>query len=294
MAPAPIVLFAYNRPDHVARCLEALAANRGAADSALIAFADAPRSAADAAAVAAVRERLRAARGFRRCTLVERPVNFGLFRSVTDGLAQVAREHDHFIVLEDDLVTAPCFLDYMNDALAAYAGTTEVGSVHAYMYPIADLPDYFFVHGGDCWGWGTWADRWRLFEPDARALLRGLRARGQLAALEAVGGARLTNRARGRNHSWAILWHASLVQHGRLTLQPGRTFVRNIGLDASGTHSVATSIYDSPLRADYAGLPTLATRADAAAMRRMREFLEPRGVRQAVTRLYAGLLGRLV
>lgn len=291
MTPAPVVLFVCDRPAHTARCLEALAQNELASRSELIAFADGARSAATQAAAAAVREAVRSARGFRRCTVVERPANFGLFRSVTEGLAQVAREHDRFIVVEDDLVTAPGFLSYLNDGLQQFAGEARVGSIHGYMYPIAGLPEYFFVNGGDCWGWATWADRWRLFDGDGRRLLRALRDRGLLPAFEAAGGARLTRmlvrRAQGRNQSWAILWHASLVLAGRLTLQPGRSFVRNIGFDDSGTHGGATRKYDASVRRDYGGLPPLEVAPDRAAMARMRRFVEPAGPVAALSWLLA-------
>ena len=42
---APIALFAYNRPDHMARVVEGLAKNREAAQSKLFVFSDAPKTA---------------------------------------------------------------------------------------------------------------------------------------------------------------------------------------------------------------------------------------------------------
>ena len=46
MFPAPIALFAYNRPDHVRRTLEALAANHIASGSLLEVFCDGPKEGA--------------------------------------------------------------------------------------------------------------------------------------------------------------------------------------------------------------------------------------------------------
>ena len=42
-APAPVILFVYARPDHTERTLDALAANRLAAETDVHIFADAPR-----------------------------------------------------------------------------------------------------------------------------------------------------------------------------------------------------------------------------------------------------------
>jgi hypothetical protein len=54
----------------------------------------------------------------------------------------------------------------------------------------------------------------------------------------------------GKNNSWAIRWHASAFLKNMLTLYPGKSLVRNIGLDDSGTHSATTSIFDVKLSSD--------------------------------------------
>ena len=79
-------------------------------------------------------------------------------------------EFGRVIVLEDDLITSPCFLDYMNEALEFYKDAENVASVNAYMYPMKNLPDYFFLRCADTWGWGTWKRAWRYFEPDGEKL----------------------------------------------------------------------------------------------------------------------------
>ncbi|MBQ2322343.1 MAG: hypothetical protein II375_07285 [Bacteroidales bacterium] len=64
--PAPIVLFAYNRPEHTARALRSLAAADMAESTDLIIFCDGPKETPDdAERVAKVRAACRAATGFR-------------------------------------------------------------------------------------------------------------------------------------------------------------------------------------------------------------------------------------
>ena len=48
--PAPIIVFAYNRPDYLAKALTALAANREADQSKLFIFCDGPKLKKDEAA----------------------------------------------------------------------------------------------------------------------------------------------------------------------------------------------------------------------------------------------------
>ena len=71
---------------------------------------------------------------------------------------------DRIIVLEDDMVSSPYFLCYMNEALNLYAQDDRVACIHGYTYPCENkLPEAFFLKGADCWGWGTWRRGWKLF-----------------------------------------------------------------------------------------------------------------------------------
>ena len=76
------------------------------------------------------------------------------------------------IVLEDDMVVSPYFLEYMNEALEQFVEDDRVISVHGYVYPVDfELPEAFFIQGADCWGWATWQRGWKIFEPNGQFLL---------------------------------------------------------------------------------------------------------------------------
>jgi len=171
---APIVLFVYARPEHTRRTLEALAANMLAEQSDLIVYADAARSEREAEAVRAVRELIRATSGFRSVMLVERDMNFGLARNIIEGVSEVLRERERVIVLEDDIVTAPLFLTYMNEALERYRHNEDVMHISGYIYPMRTdgLPETFFLPPASCWGWATWARAWLHFSKDPDELMR--------------------------------------------------------------------------------------------------------------------------
>ena len=249
---APIALFVYNRPDHARRTLEALARNEFAAQTALYVFADAARDAAAAAAVAAVREQLRAIQGFKSVTVIEQPTNLGLAKSIIGGVTRVCGEHDRVIVVEDDLQTSPHFLRFMNEALEYYADDDRVASIHGYWYPIAEpMPTTFFLRGASCWGWATWSRGWQLFENDGGKLLAELERQSLTRAFDLDGAMAYTRMLRdqiaGRNNSWAIRWHASTFLANRLQLSPGRSLVRNFGFDGSGTHCDDSDVYSVQL-----------------------------------------------
>jgi hypothetical protein len=243
-APAPIALFAYRRPAHLAQTLSALRQNPEASRTELFVFSDHFKSAADAAAVAAVRDVLRNPEGFATSHVVLRETNYGLARNITQGISAVLSERSNVIVVEDDIVVTPYFLRFMNDALQFYRETPRVGSISGYCYPVVEnLPETYFIRGSDCWGWATWRDRWAFYNPDSRALLTELEAREFLSAFDFDGAMSfsqmLKDQIAGKNDSWAVRWHASCYLRDLLILYPGRALARNIGFDGSGTHSAA-------------------------------------------------------
>ncbi|WP_287963196.1 glycosyltransferase [Alcanivorax sp.] len=141
---APIVLFTYNRPWHTRRTVEALLKNAEARDSDLIVFSDGPRDADAEAKVAEVRQYLRTIRGFESVRIIEREHNLGLAANIISGVTEVVNESGRAIVLEDDLVTSPWFLQYMNDGLNRFEADDRVISIHGYCYPVPGLPTVFF------------------------------------------------------------------------------------------------------------------------------------------------------
>jgi hypothetical protein len=250
--PAPIALFVYKRPDHIRRTVEALAQNHLAELSDLFVFSDGARDSDSVSAVQEVRRYVKTIAGFQSITIDELSMNAGLANSIVRGVTQVCEKYGRVIVLEDDLVTSPWFLTYMNDALELYNNDEKVASVHGYCFPSPQsLPETFFLRGADCWGWATWSRAWYDFEQDGAKLLRSLVERKQVDDFDLDGAypfsGMLRSQIAGENDSWAIRWHASCFLKRRLTLYPGRSLVQNIGNDASGTHCVSNDNYSSTL-----------------------------------------------
>ena len=117
---SPILLFVFARPEHTKRTLDALAMNELAGESDLIVYSDAARNEKEAVFVNQVREIVLNAQGFRTVTVIERQSNYGLARNIIEGVTDICKQYGRVIVLEDDLVTSPEFLTFMNDALDHY------------------------------------------------------------------------------------------------------------------------------------------------------------------------------
>lgn len=251
-ALSPILLFVYNRPDHVQRCVEALKRNRLAAVSELFVYSDAAKDYASEGNVAETRRYIHTIDGFKAVHITERTHNRGLAQNVIDGVTTLVNRYGKVIVLEDDLVVAPYFLQFMNEALEVYKDEPKVGHIQACDFTNdPSLPDTFLIKWTGSWGWGTWQRAWSHFNPDGKNLLQQLEERKLTHEFDFGGTYPFTRMLRrqiaGQNNSWAIRWNASLFLQDILSLNVGKSLIQNEGFDGSGTNCGGGKLYGSHL-----------------------------------------------
>ena len=253
--PAPVALFAYNRPVHTTRTLNALRRNPLADETHLYIFCDGPRdNGTDRVLVDEVRRLAGSEQWCGRVTLTVRERNLGLAASIRSGVHAVLQAHDRIIVLEDDIQVSSGFLKYMNDALTLYANVEAVMNVSAYIPSTSYqqiLPESFFLRHMSCWGWATWRRAWEKATWDAEALVNEIsKMPGGIRRFDLDGcypySRQLQQNIDGSLSTWAIFWLASIYVNEGLSLFPHRSLVSNIGVDGSGEHCSASDgdIYD--------------------------------------------------
>ena len=252
MSYAPILLFVYNRLEHTRRCIESLLKNPLASESNLFIYADGAKDITQQEAVNDVRSYIRTIQGFKQITLIERSKNWGLARNIIDGVTSQVNRYGKVIVLEDDLVVAPYFLTFMNEALEIYKDEPKVGHIQACDFTQdPSLPDTFLIKWTGSWGWATWDRAWKHFNPNGQELLHELEARKLTHTFDFNGKYGFTRMLRrqieGKNNSWAIRWNASLFLKDILSLNVGRSLVQNEGFDGSGTNCGGGGLYASHL-----------------------------------------------
>jgi hypothetical protein len=276
---APIILFVYNRPEHTRKTVEALSANKLANESALFIYSDAAKNDGAKEQVDAVRSYIRTVSGFKSVTIVEREKNWGLASSIIDGVTNIVNQYGKIIVLEDDIVTSPYFLIYMNNALDYYKDNEKVWHISAWIPQIRSkgLPDAFMWHTMNCWGWGTWADSWKYYEKNTDKLIdeftnddiRRFNINGTMDLWEQV----LSNK-RAEINTWAVYWYAVIFRHNGLCLSPTQSYVKNVGLDASGVHCGFSLIYyhDKALCEKIVDFTKIEAREDKEVLKRIMKF----------------------
>lgn len=243
---APIVLFAYNRPKHTEAVLLALSKNDLLSESRLIVYLDGPAENAttdDLEKINAVREVVFSRKWAKWIEFNKSEQNKGLANSIISGVTEITKRFGKAIILEDDIVVSPGFLQFMNEALDLYELDDHVMSVAAFMYPIMQhgLPETFFYSANSCWGWATWEKKWQKFENNAEYLhSRLVDNKVDWTLFNAFQGnafkEQLENNISGELNTWAVKWHASIILNRGTVLHPRKSLTRNIGFDGSGTH----------------------------------------------------------
>lgn len=253
---SPIILFTYNRPWHTRQTVEALQKNFLAIQSDFIIYSDAPKNSTAADQVQEVRDYLKTISGFKSIKIVEKEENWGLAKSIISGVTEIVNSYGKVIVLEDDMVTSPYFLNYMNDALDRYESCEKVFGITGFAYPIDthNVPDAFFMKDEGCWGWATWKRSWQFFEKNTDSLIKTFTPN----MIKEFNFDNTTDfwtqvvmNQQGKINTWAIYWYATVFLNNGLFLHPKETFIMNIGNDGSGVHCGTTTIYDSKLKQEY-------------------------------------------
>ncbi|MBI5010030.1 MAG: glycosyltransferase family 2 protein [Bacteroidia bacterium] len=276
---SPIILFTYDRLIHTRQTINYLKENQFAEESILIVYSDAPKDATKLNGVREVRKYLASVKGFKQVEIIERERNLGLTGSIETSIPEIIKIYKKAIILEDDLITSPFFLSYMNEALELYQFEEKVASIHGYCYPVrTDLPGTFFIKGADCWGWGTWERAWNFYEKDAVKLLNELKK----AKLEKEFNFNnsynylklLKDQTKGKNLSWAVKWYASAFLADMVTLYPYPTLIQNIGFDNTGSNPNLSKRWNSPINESPLVLEKIEIKEDKLAREAFEAFFQ--------------------
>lgn len=248
---APIVLFVYNRPEHIRRTVEALAENVLADKSSLYIFSDGAKNETDSKKVNSVREYIKTITGFAEIEIIFRENNLGLANSVISGVSEVFKSHNKVIVLEDDIITSPYFLKYMNELLSYFEKYSRIYSVTGYTFPINIPKDYkpsvYLSPRPSSWGWGTWKDRWEKVDWNVSDYKEFIKDKSKVKEFN-TGGDDLTrmlvNSVSGKIDSWAVIWSYTHFKNNAYCVYPVKSRIQNIGADLSGVHTSRTNKFD--------------------------------------------------
>ncbi len=286
MMLAPVIVFAYDRPDHLKRALDALAKNDLASESVLYVYCDGAREwggeeeevqrKAQGCYIAkrygimycpkedyrAYLERIEMTRlvarqqtGFKEVHVVEREKNIGLADNIVGAVTEIVNRYDRVIAFEDDIVCTRGCLTYLNDALEVYEDDDKVMHISAWMYPNkGQFPTTFFYDSPyPAGGWATWKRAWKHFNPDVADHVAFWQDKWKEFDIEGEDhlSRQLIGNFNGTLKTWYVKWYSSMRRMDGLCLYPGTAMSNNIGWDNSGETSLSSTRYYVEHPAEY-------------------------------------------
>ena len=225
--------------------VKALQKNYLASDSEFYVFSDGPKNESVKDKVNAVREFLKTVNGFKSITVFESKFNKGLANSIIDGVTKIINEFGKVIILEDDLVTTPNFLDFMNQALDFYSEDDSVFSISGYTMDLNSLKkqnkDFYFGHRASSWGWATWQKNWQSVDWEVKTF-KDLNDSKKMQNAFNQGGSDMTSmlkaQMKGKIDSWAIRFCFQQFLNKQACVFPKKSKVQSIGFSKEATHTV--------------------------------------------------------
>lgn len=242
----PLLLIAFNRPEHTRRTIEALRVQQ---PPLVYVFQDGPRPDNN--------------RDRENCSLVKSVIeqsidwscevhkvfsktNRGCRDAIIFAITEVLKQHESVIVVEDDIVTSPAFYAYMCKALAYYKDRKTVYSISGhshspskfvvpedYMYDVFASPRLFN------WGWGTWRDRWAQEDWSMSYYDSFMNCPYEKQAFSRGGDdmiPMLMDEKLGKSSAWDIQFAFTHFRNHAVSIVPCVSYTHNIGMDGSGTH----------------------------------------------------------
>ena len=233
---APIIIFCYRRK--IEKLIKSILKNKEASSSELFIFSDGFKSNYDKKDVLKLRKTLKKIKGFKSVNIFESTKNKGLAHSVISGVNFVIKKFKRVIVLEDDLIVSPHFLNYMNACLDYYTDNKKIWSISGYGPSLPCLKNYnkevYLSKRSSSWGWSTWLDRWNKvdwFIKDFEILKKN---KQRIKQFEKGGNdlfKMLELQYIGKIDSWAIRFCYSQFIHSAYSVTPKNSMIQNNGFD---------------------------------------------------------------
>ena len=237
-----IILFAYKRPDHVKRVFESLLANRNIHRYHIIVVQDGARNEDEQILTETtsrvINENLK---NFSSSEAINATKNLGLAGSIISGINYAFTKYEKCIVLEDDILVHPEFVNYMQELLDVYEDKEEIGSITGFQLVNRGLRKKTRIYSSNrhsSWGWATWRRVWK--DVDWKILETVEINNPKIAKMLSKGGGDLSGMLdlvkRGEIDSWSVLFDLNMILRNLYCIHPVQQLCVNIGMDGSGTN----------------------------------------------------------
>ena len=249
-----IGVFCYKRATKLNLCIEALLKNPECKDLEIVFFSDGYKSDKDKPGVLQVRDFIDNLKGFKKIHKHYRSVNVSTGPNFREGLKFLSENFEQFIVVEDDLIVSPNYINFLMDGLTFYKEDKSVFCITAYVYPIkpGNYEYDTIVYKRFCsYGWAGWGNRFEsvIWEHDELQRLMdnspGFKRRLNAEGYDLV--RMLKKQIKGTISTWDVQLQVHVAENRLKVIFPVLSKVNNIGFDEESTNTFGIDYLKTPL-----------------------------------------------
>jgi hypothetical protein len=166
-----------------------------------------------------------------------RDKNLGCGVAIYKAINWFFEHEEDGIILEDDCVPNQSFFRFCSELLDKYKDDFRIWQIsgNGYYKDINAKSSYYFSKIPQCWGWATWANRWKHFEFDVSNFDRKkLEYFSDRKEVQNFWQNILNYLEKGKNDIWDYNWVFTIVGNKGYCIDPYVHLVSNIGIE--GTH----------------------------------------------------------
>ena len=156
----PIIYIVYNRISIVKKTFKQILKY---SNNSIIVIADGPRNDKDVIVCKKIKKYILSFKNNKKIYYYENKKNLGLKLNIINGLTKVFKKYKAAIILEDDCYIQKSFFEFSKKTLNYHLSDKNVFAITGQSFQNINKNDYYFTKYAHCWGWGTWADRWKKF-----------------------------------------------------------------------------------------------------------------------------------
>lgn len=238
----------YDRLDCLEKCIESLKKCEDYSRTVLYISSDAAYKIEDKIKIESVRKYIKTISGFKEVIPIVADENKGLKLAYEFATNLVFSQHQTLIFLEDDIVVAPNFLQFMNDGLEFYKNDPKIISISGFTHSVFfDVnkklkAEVYFTSRWCPWGFGTWKNKMQnVPNVSLETLKKDLNNKDFVKKLDAIGIDLFTafQRKLYQNESLVLdyrnVYH--MIKNDLYSATPYSTKTFNIGNDGQGTRT---------------------------------------------------------
>ena len=242
----PLLLIAFNRPDHFAQLIERLRETKPAR---IYVAVDGPRlgSSVDSAGVSATRDLVSSIDWTTDVHTLFQESNLGCGLGVSTALDWFFSKEERGIILEDDILPQESFFEFCSELLDRHSGDPHVLAISGcnFVPPefVSGRSAYRFSRVPHIWGWATWRDKWAIHELDISNWHKQMTMRklwevsGRTPGGLVYWGAIFNLMVAGKIDTWDTQFAFAGMARDMYTATSNVNLIDNIGFGVTATHT---------------------------------------------------------